>query len=613
MNEFVKQLIRAVLIAGAVILAAVVPWLFIPAGFVAGITAGLFMQNIGRGNALREERRARKFQEKQFQNQLKEARIQKRDLYYTKHDGWKVEELPHHLSVSAADRRSPDAVMDLAGMKGLVMAHHGQEGASFELRLRDGAKVEDVARQIEEKKYNAAIRRLENGTVVVVSDDPHAIASLGMTAYPFRGVDYRRELTHERQYVVSGCSSYDEALEKFRKNPEAYDVVNSRVSMRESIDGRPVSESVSGELLDKVSVRSLPTDAFIITEASVVKEGASVMVPGDLIGAKEISEYASVKASGMRKEDMQTERTVSYSDGMPEGLVKKDGVAASIDNSVSASSVDAIISSDVVVYLRCNSAEELERIARTGKLPAGCQAFVGKVPPVPSGDTFVVSMPLKEVRDVLSCSSNGTRKPEDAEYKEMSRLISGGVPVEVTLRDDIASDRLSIGTNGAGTLPLKELHDRLNHPGMDGLETERVGTWVKEASRIESVNINVDTLTNTMYVTSQVNGIKKTEKVELTREEALAMHERLRNEGGYWSVEKKDVLMQSHPDFFKTYRAVRSSASVQPKSIYKDPLRDFLSGRAPERRVLAKAKAMARQMKKEKKTEKTSTKGRTLK
>ena len=243
-----------------------------------------------------------------------------------------------------------------------------------------------------------------------------------------------------------------------------------------------------------------------------------------------------------------------------------------------------MVESSLKAYVIVDSPEKAAEIARQGKFPEGSLVSVGREVPLQEG-RYAVSVDINGVGDLLRYRSasaavpGGTGTLGEEEYASMAGEIARrGYASAVTAGD--------VSLRGAlvnGVLPASELADRVGSRNLDRLDSKELGTWIADASKIESVNISFNAYEGTMTVTSQVGGSVRQETHELSDEQLKSLQGRPKPS----VAEMKDLLMQTNPRFFETYRAVRSSSEVPARSVYKDPLGDFLRGRRPERALTA--------------------------
>ena len=109
---------------------------------------------------------------------------------------------------------------------------------------------------------------------------------------------------------------------------------------------------------------------------------------------------------------------------------------------------------------------------------------------------------------------------------------------------------------------------------MTSLDDKQLQSWIHDASRIESVELTVDTRKQEMRITSVIDGERKTDIRPMTKSEISRFEER----GEISLSEKKDLLMQLHPNTFETYRAKRVNQYSDYQSTVKNPFQAFING-----------------------------------
>ena len=573
MENLPRTLLRFLLISAAAFLAFTSPWLFIPMGLTAGLLFAKVMDDPS-GAAARARRQARKEMKMQKQAErqaVRQAALDK-ERYYSRKEGWKAESLPYDVSLSLASlsQANPRRVdLEVAGMKGLAYAVSAADGTLFYLKLRDQDAVAKAEKAIRDGKLPAKIvRSAEDGGLRVVTDSPEVLSSVAKDVYPSREASWSREVTHSRQYIVEGCSSYDEAVGKLRSDPASYKVCRSFVDTKETVDGK-ASETRMGRPLDSASVISLPTGAYVVTESTLMKDSAVVRIPGDLRDDESVRRFAGARVAAEAGR-AEPQKSVSYSDGTPQGVRAGTEVLLS---PVDTPAVSSLLDGGLKAYVVVDTPEQAASIARGGVLPADTLVSLGRDVPLMEGK-YTVSVDIDGVGDLLRLRSiDGGGRERD--YEEMASELgrTGRATAVVGEPLSLAGGRVN------GVLPAAELADRVSNPRLEKLESAELGSWIRDASKIESVRITANQEEGTLTVVSVVGGSMRRETIELSEGQLQSLVSR----GKVGVAEMKDLLMQTNPAFFSTYRAVRSSSSVPVRSVYKNPVEDFLKGRKPER------------------------------
>ena len=108
--------------------------------------------------------------------------------------------------------------------------------------------------------------------------------------------------------------------------------------------------------------------------------------------------------------------------------------------------------------------------------------------------------------------------------------------------------------------------------------------WSREAAEINAVSIEIDVKNREMRISSSVGEGRsvKVERFPMTEEQLDALSRR----GAITRLESKELLMQLHPDYFKTF------SDGKGQSLFDDPLGAFYRGEKP---TVKKEQAVTRQ------------------
>ena len=247
------------------------------------------------------------------------------------------------------------------------------------------------------------------------------------------------------------------------------------------------------------------------------------------------------------------------------------------------------------VYL--DSVEEASAFLSGGVIPAGSFLVVDREGvSVPDGK---IAVDVEMDGDLLSkVALQGEASPslvskmeslgvsQDRYKAAVLEQMASGPGCTVILEEAVDAVRAKISGVRIG-----EIGDRLANARLPQLEGEDMQRWLKDAAAIQAVSITVDAKRGELRVDTVVNNVHRAETRKLTDSEVMALSAR----GRISKAEMKDIVMQLHPDIFKTY-------SVGGKSLFVDPLDDYIRGRSPRTSAeVLKEKAALRKAEGEKK------------
>ena len=489
-----------------------------------------------------------------------------RGKYWSRRQGWDLDRIPFDLAPSIS---GDSMLLYKKGYDQAIAAMHRRDGsADFTFVVDDGSAAARVSEHISKSGSAAQVRRMGDGGFMVVSSSPEEASRLLGVACPLSKVEVAGEVHSVNQYRVGGCATFEEALAKFRSMKEdgalgapehacIYEVREAAGQRR--TDGEKPCPPVSlnaGEWI----VNDEKVDAYRceVTVAGTDRSDAALHA----ISSMDMSASESVpsKSAGSRlsngAEDVS--RTVEDSHGRSVALVRAASMPAGLS-----------------VLVRCSSLAEVQSVLTDGRIPQGRLVEIG--------------------RD-MQCGAMDVLLPADSERIGRLALQSGASPsqarfnvsVGVTESDLLASEVLAAAAAGetmtlrvkedlpldgglSGGTSLKDLSERLSSQRLAALDEESARLWTEDAARIQSVRMDVDLKSMELRVSSKVDDVMKVETRKLSEEDVRAFERR----GTLSQAEMKDVLMQLHPDYFRSYSSAAGRETVH------DPLSDMIAGRPP--------------------------------
>lgn len=575
---------RLLTILAVSVLVIVAPWAFWP--LLAGAVVA---RVIRRSRERREQRRreqasgdrplSRRERRRQARENRRRAVQARRDqaVEYSPKYGWNVDLLPSDMSASFMEGQKGNAYFRCAGIDDLVTGTPLGKDVNYSFKLTDMTKLDELKRKA--GMYNgAAAVEMRSGDWMVRASNAAAINELAKAAFPQRTHDVTREVMHTRQYRIEGMKSYDEALAYFKAKRDELIPANSFVTVRDVVDGETMRTSNGTEL----SPVSLPVGTFIISETETDRYKGEVKLHDNRFRDRdEMLEAArqSFSAGESTRLPGSVPGELSVSDSTPERVERY--LSDEYGNHVGLVSPDGPDYKALRAYVICEDVDALAQVLNAGELPEGALVVASReAPSVREGQFYVELERSGDVRSLLGiqgeaspgfaakCESLGIGAEQRDASLLMDEVARNGY-ASCVLKGKVGLERANV--NG---VPVRDIADRLSSTRLDRLDREAAGTWIRDASRIQAVSVTVDPKRAELRITSVVGDVQKVETRKMTDREVTEFSRR----GKVSRAEMKDLLMQVHPDYFRSYSVVGKGTY---HGLYEDPVRDFLAGRRP--------------------------------
>ena len=511
---------------------------------------------------------------------------------------WDVRSLPLDMQPTRRVEGQDNAFwFDCNGIRDVIVGRYegttlfGRQKVSFTMMLKDERHAATVSGWIRERAVpGVAVERTSDGRFCVRADNASDICDLVKEFYPPRTADVQREVSTVSQYVVTGCRSWEEALARFKENPQAYRPDNIYVTSRDTVDG-VAGDLQGGQALDvsQLEVGSYVIDA-VTTDVFSKKVTYNPGIDDADDAARSIALDEAARQGFSRERDLVEDRCVTspaYSDpakGQPVSryVMMEDGRSVGLERKLPASAN---------LVMRFSSLDELLAVASGDRPIKDRMVLLDTAVPEPRQGEFVLSLPVDE--DLLSSMSMTGTVSEELSRRYSSLGLTGAeidraLIVSALEREGYGTVRLGDNPDFSSALvngvPLAQLQDRIGEGVEQGRmeqlsSAEQAQSWLRDAEKIKSVHIELDLKNEQMVIVSTVGTPERTDTVMDRRpldEEQLAY---LSSRGLATKAELKDLVMMTHPEFFETYRR----PGTADKGIYGDPVDDFINGRRPVR------------------------------
>ncbi|MBR1434040.1 MAG: hypothetical protein IJ584_02885 [Bacteroidales bacterium] len=520
----------------------------------------------------RRERRERRQERRRSEARSVQAR-REQAVEYDRRNGWNIGRLPFDMTADLTTAREGRMQFTAAGIPGLVTGLAKGRDVEYSFLVDDPEKAEALRKK--SRMYNGAadVVRQEDGRFRVVAYNAAAINDLAKEAFPAVKHQVEREIVLTRQYSLQGYDSYEEALKAFKADRERFSPVNSFTKVTDSVDGVKEERS-NGERLDP---KVMAHREWLITEEEVTRYAGQVVVPGSIVSDEDIVVYARnhFEPGDSNKVILSKEDALRLSDGTPEAAARY--IVDEAGNALRLYDPSAKEVKELHPYLICADMDSLAEYLNGDEIPKGSFLVLDdRRPDVTDGRFYIELDADDDIRSLLGiqgeaspsfaakCESLGIGS-EQLEASLLMREAAEKGYADVALRDSVSLSRVRV--NG---VPVEELADRLSDERLERLDRKAAEVWLRDAAKIQAVNITIDAKRAEMRITSCVDNVQKVETRKLTDREIQSFSRR----GKISKSEMKDLLMQVHPDYFKSY-------SIGGKGVYEDPVRDFLEGKKP--------------------------------
>lgn len=518
---------------------------------------------------------------------------------------WNLKALPLDMYPSVG-LKSELAEFTCAGVPGVVEgkflgSRFGKQNVEFSMVIDDATKAENMSNFIAENGLiGTEVHRSQDGRFIIVSDNAVDINTLVKEFYPPKTMEVEREIRTTRQYRVSGCKSYEDALEKFRENRFSYSPENIFVSYQDTVDGVADHPFVSGNAID---TSSMQVGEYIINETSWEVYSRNLTVNGGIdctedamrsIASDMIGKPGNPGPIKLTKENDLVEDKCSAEPVLANGMSGKkteryilyEGESVKIPEDRNA---EPDIRSSIV--LRFKSLDELRSVASGNESIQGHVVLLeddSKIPVARDGE-FVLTVPAdRQVMESLKLR-NGDPEAVAEKYSgtglTVQQIQAACVEGEIQKNGYVSAelvDNIDFSRSKVNGVPISELNDRIDNMVennvVDQLQSrEQAQQWLRDAAKIQSIHMDLDLKNQQLVVTSTVG----TPEVNETKVETRPLNEdeiRFMSARGVVSnAEMKDILMMCHPGFFETYHVPGTKES----GLYHDPLGAFVRGEKP--------------------------------
>lgn len=505
--------------------------------------------------------------------------------------GWRAEILPPGMTLSRGySYGKRTALFDCAGVEGAITARYlgrgrlGSDKCMFSFGISDPEKAELIAQKIREGGLvNAKVIRNQDGTFLAQFASPDDCVAMFQNLHPIRKAVVEKTVRTTRQFIVGGCSSYEEALREYQRHPERYNkpvnIYKECIYLVDGVYGGPgsfqyepeysgmlhpgefvVNSSTSDVYSHEVQYRS-PVDATPAADRSVAVAKFEEMTRWAHDGITEANSLVEDRC--IRTPDLSVCKY--YVPRVFEVRGKK------IEFFPVEKVADRLKDVGARIVLRSSSLEGINSLSRDD--------FSGRLVSVETGQPardkslggYELSIPFTRESISLIDYSSG----------DASRVAEQmGVPVSDVssslLLDDIyrtghsagrLSDRLPAEQFDRATVngvPLKEFQR-----ASESVKTEdQLQGWMKDASTIQGTWIDWDFKNRTVTLNAQVGTAEQNTVVSHTEHLSDEQMDRMACSSQPGDFEMKDMLMRACPDKFPhSYgSSLRAYASSSPLS-----------------------------------------------
>lgn len=531
---------------------------------------------------------------------IKAHREKTRTKLYNRADRcWRIENFP--LDMRPENPYHWHTRVEIPGVGGVVEAAYINGRPSFSMVVADAHVAEDVSRYIKENCIiGADVIRRSDGKFSITTDNAGDMSALVKEFYPSKEMVVRREVRTTQQYLVRGCGSYDEALEKFHGDRFSYSADNVYVSYQDTVNGVPQHGMVSGQMMD---TEELELGTYVINETTseVFSKKVNVFAPQDC--TEEAMRSLAVDAVGqpgkpgyspfVRSDDLVEDQCVVnpvLSDGIATGEAKR---YMKVDGTNIYMPGDTEPVGAPVLTVRFDKSEDLLDVA-SGRIPL---SYYGDRIAIESRNVleegrrsnkdFVLEIPVDGellscvqiapglVKSLMDRYGDSALSEEEAKVAVLQHYLLDGKELKVSL-DDVP-DLTEAKVNGLEMSLFRQRMEDLTDEGLaPALDDGKKLEWINDAVCVKDVNMRFDdkkmeiTLTTSYHTNS---GTLKVERMTEKLDEDTALKFMSRDVS---RAELLDVAFRNNPDF-KVYL----DPVYKTKTVYANGMKPFVMGELP--------------------------------
>lgn len=594
MRHFLQQLIKFGTI-GLILTSSVAFWPGVLGGYLAYKAVDAFAGLI---NVIHNRRMSAKAnisdEEKQRLIKVHQENTNKQ-FFNVRENRWNLRDLPFDFfpSEKISGRETYFTVAGVENVvKGRVLDNRGRKVA-FSIEFDSADKAQKMSEYIAEHGLvGTKVMRTEDGKFSIESDNAVDMGYIVKEFYPPRTFRVEREISTTKQYVVTGCKSYEEAVAKFQQNRMAYSPANIYQTIQDTVEGHKAEAVSSPNILNP---STLEVGSFIINETSSEIFSKNITFNGGIDCTDDA--LRSEASAAYTMESMSRDN-----DLVEDQSLKEPVLSNGVDDSRLSRYVDIegksmpfrtpddtdVAITGACVVMKFKSREDLMAYVNGDVPTSGMSVFVDTTQAAARDGEFVLTLPLNN--ELIDSMKTG----DEAAERIYARYASSGLTRQdceyACILDSICSDgyatvrltdNLDFSQGYVNGVPVSEYRERFQEEKersrfFEGLSERKQQQWLKEAACIESIHLNLDLKTNELVITSTVASederVTKIERKQLTDEQALAMQKR----GDISKAEAKDLLMKMHPDYFGTY-ALKGN-----KPMFEDPVGAFIRNEQPK-------------------------------
>ena len=496
--------------------------------------------------------------------------------------------MPEGMEIVGAVRRipnyrnTPGIAIRCDGLDGVVFATNpsGSKASKFIVPLMNHEDLGKAQLFCASLLNPGAVRiREHDGSCWLESSDAKAVKDFVNTLYEKSNSNVVDTTYEVNQYMISGCSSYEEAVEKLRSMGDTAEPIASHTGHEMTIDGVLV-----GDKFRCPTPMSLPVGTFIVNDVRTTHRQASVVVPcrnGKVSNEAIIEKFNSVetkkKVSVSEPFTEDASKAVKRTLELPVNLEQNEAQKGSVIDFVSAERFIAENCKDTVARLDFVTSKELDAFLKDGIIPKGTNVLLTK-DAKPNDGTFSVTVPLDAgLFNTLGMSGrvagavaerqaeNGVKKADvEASLCQWGLARNGGV--SLVAGSDISLNKSNALVNGC---PLDEVREAAARNVFENMSQERQARWMADAAKIDFANVYVDIKNKSVVVESQIR--QNDGSSVFQRSEKKLTNDQLKNPAylrEFTASEAKDIVMKLFKDsgHFSTYAGRKVGNLFEPNS-----------------------------------------------